>query len=319
MRKLLFAFLLLLFLFGNASAAINVQDSLAANSVLSFNVSLPSAGSFREAVIFLDSDELIGVYTFQNKVKIDEDSINKTKVVSSAVVDNVVYLSIASLKSGSHTVKLQVDGAETESREITVFEPLDSGQIAEMQKGLSGLRGTANALEERLNALQADSLKKEDKDQLLAEIDSLKGKLDSMQSSLDSVAADESQNKESIDGLVAETQALKQQAAKLNETMESGFFGLGKSWQGIGLIAALLIAAIIVIAVAYSKRHLFHFKRSLYGKRIGSDDLGEALGEDGGGLAAAGLAAEAKPGKWALEKPVEEKSRRFHFGDLIKK
>ncbi len=318
MKKFAFALLFLL-LASAASAAIDLQGSVAANSVLSFSVSLPSASSFREAIVFLDSDELIGVYTFQSKVKIDEDSLNKTKVVSSAVVENVVYLSIAALRSGSHTVKVQVDGTETESREITVFEPLDSEQIAEMQKDLSGLRGTVIAQEERLNALQADSLRKEDKDQLLAEIDSLKEKLDSMQSSLDSVAADESQNKESIDGLVAETQALKQQAAKLNESMESGFFGLGKSWQGIGLIAALFIAAIIVIAVAYSKRHLFHFKRSLYSKRMSTDDLGEAIGEGDGVIAAEGLAAEAKPGKWALERPVQEKSHKFHFGDLIKK
>ncbi|MDP2973547.1 MAG: hypothetical protein Q8N60_00705, partial [Candidatus Diapherotrites archaeon] len=97
------------------------------------------------------------------------------------------------------------------------------------------------------------------------------------------------------------------------------FFGLGKSWQGFGLIAALFIAAIIVIAIAYSKRHLFRFKRSLYSKRMSTDDLGEALSEDGGGLADAELAAEPKPGKWALEKPVEEKSHKFHFGDLIHK
>ena len=321
MRKLFLAFLLLLLFSVAYSASINASDSIAANAVWSFSVSLPNASEFDNAEVLLDGSSLgIKWYAPGDTILVDEKNIDKTRVFSSSQpVSNTIYFMITPMLKGTHSIVLNVDSSESARKEIRFFEALDSAQQANLQTELSGLRGTVIALEERLNALQADSLKKEDKDQLLAEINSLKGKIDSMQSSLDSFAADESQNKESIDGLVAETQALRQQTTKLNESMESGFFGLGKSWQGIGLIAALLIVAIIVIAVAYSKRHLFHFKRSLYGKRMGPGDLGATLSEEDGGIAAAGLAAEARPGKWAVEKPVEEKRHRFHFGDLIKK
>lgn len=318
MRKLLFASLFLL-LAAAASAAIDLQNSVAANSVWSFSVSLPEPSAFSSAKILLDDSQLIKIISDGSNTVPWPNSMDAARVSSNAVVGNSVYLSVVGLPKGAHTIKVQVDDWSPESREVYFFEAMDAAEQSNLQSQLNSLKASVDTLTEEVNSFPADYLRKEDKDQLLAEISALKGKIDSMQSSLDSVAADESQNKQGIQGLITETQQLRQQTTKLDESMQSGFFGWGKLTQGTGLIAALLIVAIIVIIIAYSKRHLFHFKKSLYGKRMNSEDLGATLGEEDGVIDAKGLAAEAKPGKWALEKPVEEKRRRFHFGDLIKK
>jgi len=323
MKNCIFVFLLVL-LSGHVGAAlINVEESIAANTVWSFSVSLPAGNDFDEAEVLLDGSSLISFYTTPNDeiVAFDQDP---TRVFSfTEPIGNTVYLLVSPRAKGSHKIVLTVDGEEEADEEINFFEILDAGEQAELQGQLNSIKGSVSTLIEQLSELDERALDEEDRQQLQSRITGLKSRLDSIQSSLQAIEAKSTSNQDQIQGLAAQTADLERKTIDLNTALAStGLFGLARGAQSLGLLAIALVAAAISVLVAYNNRHRLKFKRSVYGKQKKPEpglDFSKKEEEITGEV----LEEEGRRGRWAYGnatmKPEPKESKRFQLGDLLKK
>jgi len=322
MKKLLIAFLLLLVLGSCYAVSITAEDSIPANTLWSFRVTLPSATDFDDAKVELDGSRIVSFYTSPSNeiVSYDEDL---SRIFSITEPDNSkVYFLLSPLSKGTHDLLLEVDGETVQEREVLFFEIFDADEQGDLESRLDSLRGTMNSVVEQVNGFEerlGKALTEEDKQALQSSINSVKDSITGLETRL---GQQESESSTKMNVLL---QDLEVQKARINDLNKPAIFGLGlfslggisPELQGIGILVVIVIAAAVLVAKFRDKIPL---KKGLYGKpgkkagfsRQDKDIAEQVMNE---------AQDEGSKGKWAFgdSKPVKEESKRFNVGDLIRK
>ncbi len=323
MKKLLSALLLFLLAVSCSAASINVQNAVPADTVWSFSVTLPDAGDFDEAEIMLDGSSLVTLYTRSNKILVDV--LNETKVLSNAVVGSSVYLSIAAVGKGTHSIRLVIDGEEEASKEVLFFEVLAAEDQPDLQSQINSLHGSINSLIEQFNELDERAggmLKEEDRQQLQAGIDELSAAVNSLEAQLQQQQVAAEQAEAELASLQQQAQALGRKALELDETIASGLFGLASNPKA-GLSMVIIIVAAVVIVLVVRNREKLQFKKGLYESHRKEEQEPVVFSESEEEITGEVLQEEqGKSGKWAFKGKKagpRAESKRFHLSDLLKK
>jgi hypothetical protein len=320
MKRLLFAFLVLVLAGSSFATSIDVQEKIPAETVWSFSVILPGAGDFSDADVFLNGNRIMSFYTYNDKIKFDEADIDKTKVFSSTEpIGNRVYFLVAPLSRGEHEIAVEVDGEEEARKEVDFFEIYDAGESADMETQLNSVRNTTNSLLNQVAELEAAALTEEDRQALQTSIDSIKSSVSLLEASLAEQGEDTSQK---IDVLAGDVETLQDRTNDLNASMGTGMFSLFNLDPGVGMaIAFVVIAILVALALIRYKDRLPSLKGGLYGRQ--GDGAFTERDEEIAGQVMSESQDEAQKGKWAYgdfqAKKPEPERKRFNVGDLIKK
>lgn len=316
MRKLLFAFLVIALAGYCSAASVEIKDTLPAETVWSFSVFLPNGVDFGNAEVLLDSSRLAYFQTDSaDQVVLLEKDNSRLFSVSSAS-SNRVYLLVAPLVKGDHTVSLKVDGASIVEKTISFFEIGSFDDKQSMQDKIASLNGSVNTVINQINNLEEDALTQEDRQELQASINELQGKLDSLEAEL----KQDAQNKANV--LVGDIQVLQQRVDDLNKAagFGIGFALLPEVKQETVMIALLAVAAVLAIALIVKFRDRIPLQRNMYGKfkkdapvfSVRDDEISEQVSSQAAEI-------QSGSGKWAFEETASKPKRGFGFRDMLKK
>ena len=326
MKKILFAFLVLVLAGSCFATSIEVKEKIPAETVWSFSATLPGADDFSEADIFLNGNRIMSFYTYNGKIRFEEEDIDKTKVFSSTEpIGNRVFFLVAPLSRGSQEISVEVDGEEKSRKEIDFFEIYDAGESADLETQLNSVRNTANSLlnqvaelEEKMKGALTDA----DRQALQSSIDSVKSSVSGLEAS---ITEQETATGQKIDVLVDDVENLQGRAEESDAGAVAGvgMFSLFDLDPGIGMTLAFVVIAIaIALALVRYKDRLPALKSGLYGRQKDNTGFTER-DEDIAEQVLTESQNEDQKGKWAFgnfkqEKPKTER-KRFNVGDLIRK
>jgi len=319
MKKTLFC-LLLLFAPLGVFAEINAPASIPADTVWSFSVSLPAAGEFVSARIFLDSQQVAKV-NGDSGIYFPPNGVESSRIFSNAIGGNTAFFSAAALGKGTHTLKMQVDSKDFESREIYFFEVLNAENQQEVEAQLNSVKGSVNSLITQFNGLEDKSkgaLTAADKEELLAKISGLGALAESLQAELQLQKSENSAAMGEISALSREISLLKEKPKGIDLAAgATGLFSAAALNSGIGIALIMVIVAAIAIALLARNIGRIGFKKSIYSKpqkedavsSINTNEVTEVLEE------------MEKKGKWAFDenKVADEPKKPFSMGEIIKR
>jgi chaperonin cofactor prefoldin len=320
MKKFILAFLVIMVAGSCFAASIDVQEAVPADTVWSFSVTMPNAADFDEAKVLLDGTRIASFYTYNDKIKFDEEDIDRRRVFSNTEpIGNTVYFLVSPLGKGRYELVLEVDDESRAEEEIEFFEIYDAEEKADLQTQLNSLRGSVNSLIEQYNEIEAqlgEKLTEADRQQLQSGIDSL-------QTAITNLEEQETDSGNKISALNQEIQVVNMRVNDLNKStgFALGFFSLGsiKPETRVAIIFILvLVAAAILIAKFRDKLPL---KKGLYGKPKKEEVSFTKKDEDIAEQVMNETQDESQKGKWAFGpgKPAEQERKPFNIGDLIKK
>lgn len=321
MKRVAFALLVLLLAAGCGAASIEVQESVPASTVWSFSVALPNAGDFTDAKILLDGSQIArikgdsGIYVLPN-------SIDSTKIFSNtAPVSNRVYFLVSPLAKGTHTLKLEVDGAAADEKSVEFFEIYDAEGNADLQDQVTSVRGSVNSLVEQFNELEgrlANALGAEDKAELNAGIAKVESALSSLEAAVEEKGSERDAKINALNGYL---QQLEARESEKEMQAGTGFFsipGIGMEMQALLLIAVVAAAAVFFVV---KFRDRIPLKKGLYGKVKIMVPSFSNYDDDITEQAMKAAQKDGPDGKWAFgsEARKEEAHEGFGIGSLIKK
>ncbi len=324
MRKFLIAFLVMIVAGGSFAASIDVQEAVPADTVWSFSVTMPNAADFDNAKVLLDGTRIASFYTYNDKIKFDEEDIDRTRVFSNTEpIGNTVYFLVSPLEKGSHELVLEVDDESRAEEQIEFFEIYDAEEKADLQTQLTSVRGSVNSLIEQYNAVETqlgEKLDEADRQQLQSGIDSLQSALTGLENSLEEQGTDSSSK---INALNQEVQVVNTRVNDLNKAsgFGAGLFSLGsvKPETRAAIVFILVVVAAAILVAKFKDR--LPLKKGLYGKPAKKEvaftkhdkDIAEDVMNE--------TQEETEKGKWAFgtSKPVKQERKPFNIGDLIKK
>ena len=324
MKKLIFALIVLLFVTGTSAASIDVQETIPANTVWSFSVTLPNGADFDNADVLLNGNKIASFYTYNNNIKFDEKDIDKTTVFSSTEpVGNSVYFLVSPLGDGDYDILLEVDGSTADEQTVNFFEIYDADTQGDLHSRLDSLRGTmksvvdqVNGFEERLSA----ALTEEDRQALQANIDSLQSSMSEIETGL------KEQDADNLTKIIALNDYLNDSEIRTNEDKATPATGVGMvSLGSVGPeaqtgILFIIVAIVTVVLVVKFKDKIP--KKGLYSTSKKQQSVFSQHDEDIADQVMTESQDEVKSGKWAIEgaKPVGKTERkRFNVGDLLRK
>ncbi len=326
MKKILFAFLVLLLAGSCFATTIDAQEKIPAETVWSFSVTLPDADDFSDADVFLNGNRIMSFYTYNGKIKFEEEDVDKTKVFSNTEpIGNRVFFLVAPLSRGGQEISVEVDGEEKTRKEVDFFEIYDASESADLETQVNSVRNTATSLLNQVAALEdklGQALTQEDKQTLQSGIDSIRNTISGLEAS---IAEQEAATGQKIDILAEDIQNLQGMTTDLNASMAAGvgMFGLFDLNPSFGMaLAFVAIAIVIALALIRYKDKFPTLKSGLYGKQ-GKRDSFSKHDEDIAEQVLTESQNEDQKGKWAYgnfkqEKPKTER-KRFNVGDLIRK
>jgi|GEM_PF-5728644 len=322
MKRVAFALLVLLLAAGCGAASIEVQESVPASTVWSFSVTLPNAVDFDDAKVLLNGSNIASFYTYNGKIKFEEDDIDRAKVFSNTEpVSNRVYFLVSPLAKGTHTLKLEVDGAAADEKSVEFFEIYDAEGNADLQDQVTSVRGSVNSLVEQFNELEgglANALGAEDKAELNAGIAEVESALSSLEAAVEEKGSERDAKINALNGYL---QQLEARESEQEMQAGTGFFSI----PGIGMeMQALLLIAVVAAAAAFlvvKFRDRIPMKKGLYGKMKIMVPSFSNYDDDITEQAMKAAQKDGPDGKWAFgsEARKEEAHEGFGIGSLIKK
>jgi len=259
MKGLLFAFFALALIGSCNAASINVEEAVPANTVWSFSVELPNADSFDDAEVRLDGSRLIAFYTYNNKVKFDEEDVDKTRLFSNTdPIGDEVYFLVSPLDEDDHKITLRVDGDTVEEKNVDFFEIYDADDKASLQEKIDNVKGSVTSLITQYNQLEermGTALTQEDRQAIQSSIDNLQGSLNSLEAS---VQESDGSNEAKISALLQDIEALRNKiyGQETGSTVGTGFISLGSvsdETRNVIVLLLLAIAAVVEDAVVVIK------------------------------------------------------------------
>ncbi|MCX6799025.1 MAG: hypothetical protein NTW59_02945 [Candidatus Diapherotrites archaeon] len=323
----------LLFFAACASAvSISAADSVAAGSVWSVSVSLPNAGEFNFAKIFLDGSQIAKV-NGDSGIYFPPSSADSSRVLSATVSGNNANFLLAGLSRGTHTVSVSVDGGDSVGREVNFFDVLSAEEQGSLQSQLNSLRGSVNSLVEQYNALEGKGggvLTEDDKQEFLGELGNVKASIEEMQQRLSAAESDGAATKGELGLLLGDVEALGAKAgvsvaAAENAALESseqptGLFSLPPLDPGLEMAMLVVVAAAAAIGLIFLNRGGLSRSGSVYsGKSVPEfsstyievkKEIEKEEEEE----------MQAKNPKWAFDKkPAAEEKKPFGIGDIVRK
>ncbi len=324
MKKLIFALMVLLFVTGASAASIDVQETIPANTVWSFSVTLPTGTNFNDADVLLNGSKLISFETMGSSQVITAVDPDSSRLFSSTEpVNNTVYFLVSPLRSGNHDIVLKIDDSTADEQEVEFFEIYGAEERADLQTQVTRLKGSVNTLVEQFNSIEeslGNALNEEDKQALQANIDSLQSSMSEIEAGL------EEQDADSLTKIIALNGYLNDLQNSTNEDEESVVTGIGmvslgsvgpEAQAGILFIIVAIVAAVLVVKFKDKLP-----KKGLYSKSKKEAPVFSQYDEDIANQVMTESQDEIKSGKWAIEgaKPVEKSGRkRFNVGDLLRK
>ena len=326
MKKILFAFLVIALAGSCFAASIDVKEKVAAETVWSFSVTLPPAEEFSDADVFLNGNRIMSFYTYNDKIKFDEEDIETSRVFSSPRLDGrKAYFLAVPLSKGMHEIALEVDDEEADRKEVEFFEIYDADESADLETQVNSVRNTANTLLNQVADLEekmGKALTEEDRQALQTSIDSVKSSVSSLESSLENQEANTGLK---IDALAQDLESLQGRTDDLNKSVTSGtaLFSLFNLDSGVGMaVAFVAIALVVALALIRYKDRLPRLKTGLYGRQNKDSEFTER-DEEIAGQVLTESQDESHQGKWAYggfkQQPKQEEAKRFNIGDLIRK
>ena len=322
MKRIALLLIVLLLAAGCGAASIEVQESVPASTVWSFSVILPNAVDFDDAKVLLNGSNIASFYTYNGRIKFEEDDIDRAKVFSNTEpVSNRVYFLVSPLAKGTHTLKLEIDGAAADEKSVEFFEIYGAEGNEDLQEQMASVRGSVNSLVGQFNELEgrlANALGAEDKAELNAGIAEVESALSSLEAAVEEKGSERDAKINALNGYL---QQLEARESEKEMQAGTGFFSIpsiGPEMQALLLIAVVAAASVFLVA---KFRDRIPVKKGLYGKvkiempsfsqydrDITEQAMKEAKEDPGPG------------GKWAVESESHrEKEHKFSIGDIIRK
>ena len=328
MRKIFFAFALVLLLGTAQALVINAPNEIATNSALS--ISIDFDGGTWDKAVKVDGSVVLELHSYNGTLTVD--SVDRSKVVTESIDGSNIYLI---LNGFTETGEKKIEVSDVEAN-INVFAPISESEYSDEFKSLKAtimsyaddideLKNRADELNELVAANKSDSSEFQNK------LDEFTSTVGGIQSEL-SGKASEAGVEQSFSDL---EQSLEQQGIRINELQEeteeftsTGFIALGdiQNDPRLALVGLLLAVAVVAVAIAKGKVKLPKmpglpkmgkkddsiYTPSAKDENIASQVLDEAVDEDGGS------------GKWAFKNgswnPKNEPDKKIGaLGSLIKR
>lgn len=321
MKRMLFAFAVLMLLGSVSAASIDVEENVPANTVWTFSVNLPSGHDFDDAKVYLDGSRLISFYTNPSNeiVAYDEDSARLFS--STEPVGNKVYFLVSPMEEGEHRIKLKVDDSTEDEEEIEFFEIYDAESNESLKQQVDTVKGSVGSLIRQFNDLEEEignALTQEDKQALESSISSVQSSVSELEAKM---LEQEENDAARANVLLSEIEDLKDTGSGEILKIGTGFASLvnvGPEVQA-GVILALIAVGAAVLLVKFRDR--LPLKQGLYGKGSREGISFTKKDEDIAAQVMEESQDEASSGKWAFgdSRPVKKERKGFSIGDLIKK
>ncbi len=323
MKRLLFALIILLAATGAGAASIDVQESIPANTVWSFSVTLPNGTDFDDAEVLVDGSRIISFETVGSSQTIQAFDEDSSRLFSSTEpVGNTVYFLVSPLDDGEHNIVLKVDDSEVDEESVDFFEIYDADERADLQNQVTSLKGSVNTLVSQFNSIEeslGSALKEEDRLALQANIDNLQASMSEVETGL------ESQTGDNLVKINALNKYLNELEMRTNELVNPPVTGIGmvslgsvgaEAQAGILFVIVAIIAAVLVVKFKDKLP-----KKGLYSKSKSEASVFSQHDEDIADQVLTESQNAEKSGKWAIEgaKPVKQERKRFNVGDLLRK
>ncbi|MDP6670572.1 MAG: hypothetical protein QGI60_02035, partial [archaeon] len=328
MKKIFFAFALVLLLGTAQALVINAPNEIATNSALSLSIDFD--GGTWDKSVKVDGTSILELHSYNGTLTVD--SVDKSKVVAESIDESKLYLILNGFKETGEK-KITVSDVEAS---INVFTPISEGEYSDEFKSLKAtmmsyaddideLKRRANELNELAAANKSDSSE-------------FKSKLEEFTSTVGGIQSEllEKASQNSVEQSFSDLeQSLEQQGITINQLREeteeftsTGFISLGdiQNDPRLALVGLLLAVAVVAVAIAKGKVKLPKMPGlpkmgkkddSIYtpsdnDEKITSQVLDDAVSDDGGS------------GKWAFKDgswtPKNEPDKKIGaLGSLIKR
>ncbi|MBN1941498.1 MAG: hypothetical protein JW772_04940 [Candidatus Diapherotrites archaeon] len=343
MKRIFFAFLIVLLLAGTASALnISAPEQVPSNVNWSFWVEFTNT-DFSEARVMLNGGQIAVLHAYGSQVNVAENSIDHVNAISVTASGNRAFFSMAGTGIGEHSLSIDAyrnsEIIDSGVANVSVFDSLGADYKGEIEERLESLKASIirltsesndakTLLEELKNSSSSTQQSLEQKaSDLGSRIDQLNSGLDNLISQFSNLETDvldlqEEEFKEEQQELFDEQAGLfgkeKMQEPQKGIFDLTGFLYLGNTALIYGL-AIIVVIVVIFGAVKFSGKKGFAVwkpkirkeKSNLYDEK---SDLGSALKES---------ISEERAGKWAFEEGEEQSKReqqeqkRFSLGDLL--
>jgi len=319
MRRVVLAFLAIGLFAGCNAASIETNESVAAGTVWSFSVNLPDAEDFDDAKVFLDGDRTISFYTYNGKIKFDQDDVDKSRVFSvTEPIDNTVYFLVSPLERGDHEIGLEVDGETEDEEQVNFFEIYDAEGRADLQSQINSLRGSVNSVVEQFNDFGEKTLSEQDRAELEAKIAQVESLISSLEQDVENRSLE---NAQKVDVLLKDVTSLQQRTFDMNKSFGIGLFSVGAVSQDVQTAVIVLIIVVVAAVLVAKYRDRIPLKKGLYGKPKKGQDLFSRQDKEITEQVLNESQDEEQKGKWAFGEKEEKQHQRkgFNIGDLIRK
>lgn len=340
LKKVLVITILLVFLLtGFVSAlSIDTQDYFAENTQWSFIVDFSSLSNEESGQIFLDNENLLNVFQYNNTIFIDDSSIS-SRIVSYKLNNKEVTISLVGFSKSTREILVKRIGngsvVNEVSKTIDFVELVTKSEQDRLRSELGALESKVRILEnnideknETISGLQRENAK------LLSDLQNLNANIRLLEQDGKSKEEIISQVKSDLDILLIEREEAR------NSPLNSLFvFGLENS---SSILVLFLLVALIVVGLFVKSR-----KTSIYDTPIFDNEENYVLPEEkNSGLGETKRSpfkdffekrfakketvpdsSNSNKGKWAAEsyfpqrevKSSNEEDKKFDLGDLIKK
>ena len=324
MKKLIFALMVLLVATSASAASIEVQESVPANTVWSFSVTLPNGTDFDDAKVLLDGSRIISFETVGSNQTIEPFDEDSSRLFSSTEpVGNTVYFLVSPLDDGAHDIVLKVDDSTVDEESVDFFAIYDAGERADLQSQVNSMRGSVNSLVSQVNSVEeklGNALTDEDRQALQASIDELKEAMLEMKTGLEGQDANSLVKINALNGYL---QKLEERTSELENPQATGIGLVSLAGIGPGAQAGILFVIVAIVAAVLVIKFKDRIpKKSLYGSPKKEAPVFSQRDEDIAAQVMNESQDESKKGRWAVEgaRPVEKPERKpFNIGDLLRK
>ncbi len=333
MRRILFAFALVLLVGGAHALSLDVPADVPTNTPLSIAVEFDSLDSFSDAVVQLDGSTIVELYTRRSSLYID--SSDKSKVLAESIDGQKLYLLLNGFRSeGGRTISVEEIGKEQQSATVNVFIPVSKDFEEEYLQQFNSLKNTimsyANDIDDlkvKVDELEGLIASKASASELQSKLDELSASIGGIQGSLDESASQLQTLQQSVDEQGARLGELEQET---EEFIATGFisFAAIQNETTLTIVGTIIVIIVIVVLVTKGKVSLPKLlkpkgkEKSIYTPSKEDEKITSQVLEE----ARKGKEEPKGAGKWAFKggswKPKEEESKRTgvsRLGDLIKR
>ena len=157
MKRILFAFLIVLFAGSVYGLSMNAPEEIPSNVSWSFWIEFDSL-DFTEAKIFFNGTDLARLDIYHGELSVVPDSVNDGLALSVFPSNQKVFVSMAGLGSGEHSLKTEVfrdsEKIDEASATINAFESLGKEYKTELETTLQSIQDNINSFAVEINELK---------------------------------------------------------------------------------------------------------------------------------------------------------------------